>query len=290
VQVAMTMPTMLRLDRGGFRDWCAAIDGGPFSSLAVPERAAWGGEACLSTLAACAALTERVRLVTTILVLPSHDAVRAAKELATADLVSDGRVTVGVGVGGREQDYDAVGASYARRWQRLDEHVETMRQVWRGEYVVDGMTVGPRPAQGTVPLLAGAIGPKATARAARWADGVTGAWGIDGDMASLAGALDTVREAWRAAGRDSAPHLSTSLWFNVGDGAEMALRAYVHDYMAVFGDDIAELVAAAQRGHDPDVLRAAVAAAAAAGCDELFLVPTSTDVRQVDLVIDALGL
>jgi alkanesulfonate monooxygenase SsuD/methylene tetrahydromethanopterin reductase-like flavin-dependent oxidoreductase (luciferase family) len=290
VQVAMTMPTMLRLDRGGFRDWCAAIDGGPYSSLAVPERAAWGGEACLSTLAACAALTERVRLVTTILVLPSHDAVRAAKELATADLVSGGRVSVGVGVGGREQDYVAVGASYARRWQRLDEQVETMRQVWRGEYVVDGMTVGPRPAQQRLPLLAGAIGPKATARAARWADGVTGAWGIDGDMAPLGAALDAVRNAWQAAGRDAAPHLSTSLWFALGEGAESTLRSYVRDYLAVFGEEIAEFVASTQRGHDPGVLREAVQAAAAAGCDELFLVPTATDVRQVELVIDALGL
>jgi alkanesulfonate monooxygenase SsuD/methylene tetrahydromethanopterin reductase-like flavin-dependent oxidoreductase (luciferase family) len=288
VQIAMTVPTMLRVDRDTLREWCAAIDAGPFSSLAVPERVAWGGEACLSTLAACAAWTERVRLVTTIVVLPSYNAVRAAKELATADIISGGRVTVGVGVGGREQDYVAVAASFANRWQTLDDQVATMRQVWAGELAVDGMAVGPAPAQQHLPLLAGALGPKATARAAKWADGVTGAWGIDGDMGPLPAALDAVREAWRVAGRDSRPHLSTSVWFALGDGAEQTVKSYVRDYLSVFGPEIGELAAAAQRGHDPGVLRDAVAAAEAAGCDELFLVPTSTDVRLIDRVVDVL--
>jgi alkanesulfonate monooxygenase SsuD/methylene tetrahydromethanopterin reductase-like flavin-dependent oxidoreductase (luciferase family) len=285
----MTVPTMLAVDRNGLRDWCTAIDAGPFASLAVPERAAWGGEDCMSTLAACAAWTERVRLVTTIVVLPSHDAVRAAKQLATADVISDGRVTAGIGVGGREQDYTAVGASFARRWQRLDDQVAVMRQVWAGTYDVEGMTVGPRPVQEHLPLLAGALGPKATARAAQWADGVTGAWGIDGDMRPLGPALEAVLDAWRVAGRQSAPHLSTSLWFALGDGAEAALREYVRDYLAVFGPEIGAMAADAQRGFDPGVLRDAVAAAAAAGCDELFLVPTGTDIGLVDRVVQALG-
>jgi alkanesulfonate monooxygenase SsuD/methylene tetrahydromethanopterin reductase-like flavin-dependent oxidoreductase (luciferase family) len=290
VQIAMTVPTMLPVDRTTLHEWCRAIDAGPFSSLAVPERAAWGGEACLSTLASCAAWTERVRLVTTILVLPSHNAVQAAKELATVDIISDGRLTVGVGVGGREQDYAVVEASFAGRWQRLDDQVAQMREVWRGGLVVDGMTVGPRPVQPSVPLLAGALGPKSTARAAQWADGITGAWGIDGDMTALPGALDAARQAWADAGRTSPPHLSTSLWFALGDGAEQTLRTYVRNYLTVFGADIGELAAGMQRGHDPAVVRDAIAAAAAAGCDELFLVPTSTDVRLVDQIIAVLGL
>lgn len=286
----MTVPTMLPIDRQTLRDWCAAIDDGPFSSLAVPERVAWGGEACLPTLAACAAWTERVRLVTTIVVLPSHSAVRMAKELATADLISGGRVTAGIGVGGREQDYTAVDASMANRWQRLDDQVAQLRDVWAGRFSVDGMIVGPRPAQESIPLLAGALGPKATARAARWADGITGAWGIDGDMTPLAGALEAVRAAWRDAGRSTPPHLSTSMWFALGDNAEHTLKDYVRAYLNVFGDAIGDMAASAQRGYDAGVLRDAVAAAAATGCDELFLVPTSSDLGLIDKVVAALNL
>lgn len=286
----MTAPTMLPVDRKTLRGWCTAIDDGPFSSLAVPERVAWGGEACLPTLAACAAWTERVRLVTTLVVLPTHNAVRMAKELATADVISGGRVTAGIGVGGREQDFTAVGASMANRWQRLDDQVAQLRQVWAGEFSVDGMTIGPRPVQDSIPLLAGALGPKATARAAQWADGVTGAWGIDGDMAPLAGALDAVRAAWRDAGRTTAPHLSTSLWFALGDGAENTLRSYVRSYLNVFGEAVGDMAAATQRGYDAGLLRDAVDAAATAGCDELFLVPTSSDPRLIDEVVAALRL
>jgi alkanesulfonate monooxygenase SsuD/methylene tetrahydromethanopterin reductase-like flavin-dependent oxidoreductase (luciferase family) len=290
VQISMTVPTMLALDRLTLQEWCAAIDEGPFASLAVPERAAWGGEACLSTLAACAAWTERVRLVTTIIVLLAHSAVQVAKELASADIISGGRVTAGVGVGGREQDYTAVGASFARRWQRLDDQVAQLRVVWRGEFAVDGITVGPQPVQQHLPLLAGALGPKATARAARWADGITGAWGIDGDMSPLAPALDAVRQAWKDADRTTEPHLSTSLWFALGDGAEETLKAYVTSYLSVFGAGVGEYAAGMQRGHDPGVLREAVAAASAAGCDELFLVPVSTDRRILDDVVRELDL
>src|SRR4051794_18259385 len=100
----MTVPVLLPTDRTTLRDWCREIDDGPFASLAVPERVAWHGASCQPILAACAAWTERVRLVTTIVVLPSHSAVGVAKDLATADVLSGGRVTAGVGVGGREQD------------------------------------------------------------------------------------------------------------------------------------------------------------------------------------------
>lgn len=290
MQIAMTVPTMLPVDRTVLRDWCTAIDGGPFSSLAVPERAAWDGEACLPTLAACAAWTERVRLVSTIVVLPTYQAARAAKDLATIDVISGGRLTVGVGVGGRAQDYTVLEASLAQRWQRLDDQVARMREIWAGDVTIDGMPLGPRPVQDHLPLLAGALGPKATARAAKWADGITGAWGIDGNMQGLSAALDAVRAAWQDAGRTTKPHLSTSIWFALGDDAESTVKNYARRYLNVFGAAVGDMAADAQRGYDPGALRDAVDAAAQAGCDELFLVPTSTDVRQIDEAIQTLDL
>jgi hypothetical protein len=109
-------------------------------------------------------------------------------------------------------------------------------------------------------------------------------------MTPLAPALEAVREAWQTAGRATAPHLSTSMWFALGEDAEQTVKGYVAAYLDVFGSEIGELAASVQRGYDAGVMREAVDAATAAGCDELFLVPTSTDVRQVDLAVEALGL
>jgi len=111
--VAMTLPTMVPHDRGDTLAWCRAIDTGPWSSLAVPERITFPSHALVVELAAAAALTERVRLWTTILVLPAHDEVEVAKQMASVDRLSDGRLTLGVGVGGRDHDYRAIGGNFA---------------------------------------------------------------------------------------------------------------------------------------------------------------------------------
>ncbi|MCU1374615.1 MAG: flavin-dependent oxidoreductase, F420-dependent methylene-tetrahydromethanopterin reductase, partial [Actinomycetia bacterium] len=79
----MTLPTMLPHGRDEVLAWCRGIDEGPFSSLAVPERVTFTSHALTVQLSAAAALTERVRLWTTLVVLPAHDAVQTAKDLAS---------------------------------------------------------------------------------------------------------------------------------------------------------------------------------------------------------------
>ena len=102
MDISMTLPTMLPHGRREVLSWCRQIDEGPWTSLAVPERVTFTSHALTVQLAAAAALTERVRLWTTLVVLPAHDAVQVAKEMASVDQLSDGRLTVGVGVGGRQ--------------------------------------------------------------------------------------------------------------------------------------------------------------------------------------------
>lgn len=288
----MTLPTMLPTSREQFVAWCRGVDEGPWSGLAVPERITYPSAELMTSLAAAAVLTERVRLATTIVVLPSHDEVRAAKQLATVDVLSGGRLTVGVGVGGRDHDYEAVGASTARRWQRLDDQVARMRSIWRGEPPFEGADpVGPVPVQpGGPPLIAGVTGPKATARAARWADGVDGAWAITGSTGNLARAAERVHTAWSDAGRNDPPVVSTALWYALGDDADDRLRTYVYDYMRIFGEDVAGAVAATARCTSADSLRTAVAEIAAAGLDELWLVPTTADPAELARTLDALDL
>lgn len=293
MDLAMTLPTMLAHDRADTLAWCRAVDEGPWSSLAVPERVTYTSHSWVVELSAAAALTERVRLWTTIVVLPSHDAVDVAKQVASVDRLCDGRLTLGIGVGGREHDYRAIGGSFERRWSRMDDQVARMRAIWSGEPPFEGADpVGPPPVQpGGPPLVAGAMGPKAIARAARWAIGVddgSTVFGIDADAADTA--FRRVREAWTAAGRTDAPHISASLWYALGDDAAERLRRYGYDYMRIFGEEVGTMMADMLSTSTPEALRSAVATLESLGCDELFLVPTTTDVTELDRTRDALGI
>src|SRR3978361_927009 len=111
VHIGMTMPVMEPdLDAGVLKDWAQAIDEGPFSSLCWGERIAFDNPDSLTLLGALSAWTTRVRLLTTVIVPQLHSAVLLAKGLATGDVLSGGRLTVGIGVGGRHEDYNAGGA------------------------------------------------------------------------------------------------------------------------------------------------------------------------------------
>ncbi|HMC69857.1 MAG TPA: LLM class flavin-dependent oxidoreductase, partial [Mycobacteriales bacterium] len=249
----MTLPTMLPHARAETLAWCRAVDEGPWASLAVPERVTYTSHDWTVDLGAAAAVTERVRPWTTIVILPAHDEVAVAKTLASVDVLSDGRLTVGVGVGGREHDYRAINGSFTRRWQRMDEQVARMRRIWAGEPPFAGADpVGPRPVQDDMPVIAGVMGPKAIARAAQWADGVDGAWTMDGDRDAMAAAFTHIGDAWNAAGRTEAPHLSSSIWYALGDSAEDRLRSYAYDYMKIMGDDVGKWAANAVTCFTPE--------------------------------------
>jgi alkanesulfonate monooxygenase SsuD/methylene tetrahydromethanopterin reductase-like flavin-dependent oxidoreductase (luciferase family) len=291
MDLSMTLPTMLPHSRAQTLAWCREVDAGPWFGLAVPERITYTSHDWTVDLAAVAALTERVRLYTTIVILPAHDEVAVAKQLASVDVLSDGRLTVGVGVGGREHDYRAIGGSFERRWQRMDEQVARMRRIWAGQPPFAGADpVGPRPVQDPLPIIAGVMGPKAIARAAKWADGVDGAWTMDGDRDAMAAAFAQIREAWDAAGRTEAPHLSSSIWYAIGDDAEARLRDYAHTYMKVMGEGVGEWAASSVTCFTPDALRRAVDNARDAGADEFFLVPSTSDPDELARTIDALDL
>ena len=101
MEIGITLPSFVRgADRAAILEWCRRVDEGPFSSVSVGERIAYPSHELVTTLAFAAAATERVRIVSTVAVLPIHDPVRFAKQMATVDVLSGGRLTVGVGVGG----------------------------------------------------------------------------------------------------------------------------------------------------------------------------------------------
>lgn len=282
----MTLPTMASgLDRGLVGEWCAAIDTGPYRSLAVGERIAFDNLEMHTTLSFAAARTERVRIAPTLVILPMHPVAVMAKQLATLDVLSGGRLEVVVGVGGRDQDYRCAERTFARRHQRLDEQVAELRRIWAGGSPHDGAPpVGPAPVQaGGPPVYASAMGPKSTARAARWADGNMG-FTLAPDTDDHTTGFGAIRDAWSAAGRDTEPRISTSFWYSLDpDGGEV-LRAYAHRYLSVFGDEAATMMAGMCTAAGEERIAAGLAALEAAGCDEVYLVPTSTDPSHLDRI------
>ncbi|OBF49542.1 LLM class flavin-dependent oxidoreductase [Mycolicibacterium monacense] len=287
----MTLPVMEPdLDSATLRAWARVIDEGPFSALCWGERIAFDNPESLTLLGAVAAWTERVRLVTTVIVPQLHDPVMLAKALATGDLISGGRLTVGIGVGGRHEDYEAVGADPATQTMRqLAERVAVMKRVWAGEKVTESvLPVGPPPVQvGGPPLLVGTIGPKTVRSAAAWADGMAGTI-LDLDPVKQNELFDVARTAWADAGKPR-PHLATSFWFALGDRDEA--RAQVHRHLRRYmnwipGEYVDAMAPATGFAGTEDDLLAVLEQFERIGTDEVHLIPTSSDVEQLTRIAD----
>jgi len=288
----MALPTMAEgFTRSTVLEWCRGIDEGPFSSISAGERITFHNPEILVVNTAAAALTDRVKVIMNLTVLPLHSTAMLAKQLATLDVLADGRLVVGVGVGGREQDYRAVGASFAGRHARLDEGVAELRRLWRGEPAYEGGSpVGPAPNRpGGPPVWAGALGPKSMARAARWADGITG-FSIGADRDEMASTNAMALEAWEKAGRSERPRLVNGSFFLLGeDGAAEELRRFALAYLAVFGERAARALADLVALNSPARVCQALADAEDAGCDEFILVPGTVDVDCLHRAVAALG-
>jgi alkanesulfonate monooxygenase SsuD/methylene tetrahydromethanopterin reductase-like flavin-dependent oxidoreductase (luciferase family) len=286
VQIGLTLPSMIGgVGRDTLIQWCRRIDEGPFSTIAVGERITYPNLELFVTLATAAAVTERVRIMSTVVVLPLHPPVEVAKQAATLDVLSGGRLVLGVGIGGRDEDYRAMDASFARLHQRIDDQVEVMQRVWAGQPPYPNMApVGPPPVQaGGPPLYSGALGPKAVARAARWAEGICG-FVLDPIGEDHRAVFDRIEQAWAAAGRLTPPRHVSSFWYALGepDAALTQLRDYSRGYLAIFGAEAADGMAELTTAAGAAKLREAIARLADAGCDELLLVPTTADPTEVD--------
>ena len=264
-------------------EWARGIDAGPFSSVSAGERITFTNPELIATLAAAAAVTERVRVIANVLVLPLHPAPVVAKQAATLDQLSGGRFTLGLGVGGRGHDYRAAGSPQDRRHARLDEGVAELRRLWAGEPPFDGADpVEPAPTQqGGPPLWSGSLGPKGMARAARWAEGVTG-FSIGGRAREMATTNRMADEAWAEADRPAPRKVSGCFYVLGGDDPDATLRAFAHRYLAIFGEEMAAALAADVWVTSPDALRQVLDDAEGAGCDELILVPGTVDLACLD--------
>jgi alkanesulfonate monooxygenase SsuD/methylene tetrahydromethanopterin reductase-like flavin-dependent oxidoreductase (luciferase family) len=223
-------------------------------------------------------VTERIRLTTDILIAPLRsNTALLAKQATTLDSLSQGRLVLGVAVGGREDDYQAGAVDFGRRGRLFDTQLEELVGIWAGEG-----GVGPEPFRGSRPqLLVGGTNAKALQRMARYSDG----WTMGGGgPEALAGALPGVRAAWQDAGREGGPRVVALSYYALGGDAVAQAGRSLGDYYGFAGPYTQMVIDSALT--DPEKIRTAVARFEAAGADELILFPTSTDPNQVDLLAE----
>jgi alkanesulfonate monooxygenase SsuD/methylene tetrahydromethanopterin reductase-like flavin-dependent oxidoreductase (luciferase family) len=263
-------------------DWAARAEERGFSTLATIDRIAYPSYESLVALAAAGAVTDRVELLTNILLATTRNPIILAKEAASVDQLSGGRLTLGLGVGGRKDDFVASERTFEDRGRRFDEDLELMHGAWRGE-LVGGCPKPPTPEpvhEQRVPILIGGTSDQVLDRVVRWGIGWTAGGAPPEHVAPFA---ERVRAAWKDAGRPGEPRIVALSYFAMED--EESSRANLLDYYAFTGDFAERIADSAARGSEAVTERRQ--AFEDIGVDELIFDPTVGDGAEVDRLADA---
>jgi alkanesulfonate monooxygenase SsuD/methylene tetrahydromethanopterin reductase-like flavin-dependent oxidoreductase (luciferase family) len=261
--------------------WAADGERAGFAALGVIDRLVYDNLDPLIALAAAATRTERVELVTTVLSVGwRSNPVLLAKQMASVERVSGGRLVAGLGLGGWPEDYQASPGPPEGRAASWEPSLTVMRQVWAGETSGQG---GPMPKlpEGRPGLLFGGLVPAAYRRAARHGQGwVAPLFGLS----TLQEGAEGVRAAWAEAGRPGRPRIMTGRYFSLGDDAEATADEYIRHYYgdAYFAAARADTLTTTER------LGAELAALRDAGTTDVVLYPAAGGLEQIGLLAAAL--
>jgi alkanesulfonate monooxygenase SsuD/methylene tetrahydromethanopterin reductase-like flavin-dependent oxidoreductase (luciferase family) len=269
LQVGIGLPNSVPgADARLFEDWARRAEEGPFASLGVVDRMRYDSYEPMALLASVASATTSIELVTMVVIAPLRRTAVFAREAASVHELSRGRLTLGLAVGARTDDYDVLGEEHAGRGARLEEQLMDLRTEFEGAGIAGD---GPD-------LLVGGASDMALMRAARHADGYVHG---GGPPRSFQRAADRALTAWVDAGRPGAPRLWAQAYFALGD--EVTIKrglAYMRDYYAFtgpFASRIAEGLLTT-----PQSVVQFVRGYAEAGCDHLVLLPAVAELEQQD--------
>jgi alkanesulfonate monooxygenase SsuD/methylene tetrahydromethanopterin reductase-like flavin-dependent oxidoreductase (luciferase family) len=280
MQVGLGLPNGIPDTDGALLiEWARRAEDGPFTSVGVIDRIAYDSHEPMTTLAAAASVTNRVQLVTMAVVGPLRNTAMLAKEAATVDALSGGRLVLGLAVGARTADYEAAGVNHLGRGEYFDRQLAELRERWeKGD--------GPRPVRpGGPQLLVGGTSDLAFARVARYADGYVHG---GGPPRAFARAAQNARAAWTYAGRPGFPRLWGQSYFALGDeGTIERGMSYMKDYYA-FAGPFAEKIAAGLLS-TPQAIAQQLRGYEEAGCEELVLLPAVADPQQAERLADLLS-
>jgi alkanesulfonate monooxygenase SsuD/methylene tetrahydromethanopterin reductase-like flavin-dependent oxidoreductase (luciferase family) len=263
-------------------EWAELAEALGFESLGVLDRIIYDNLDPLIALAAAAERTQRAELLTTVLNVPVREnAVVVAKQIASLDRLSDGRVTAGLALGGWPEDYTASGAPATKQGARFEAMLEAMEAVWAGE--VEGAS-GPIPALGAgrPGLLFGGFVDATFARAARHGSGwIAPFFGHEAVLDGVARA----RVAWAAAGRTDSPRIVVERYFCLAADADAIADEYIAHY---YGQQYFP-AARADTLTDADGVRDEAARLRAAGCTDLLFFPCTGEASELELLAQALA-
>jgi alkanesulfonate monooxygenase SsuD/methylene tetrahydromethanopterin reductase-like flavin-dependent oxidoreductase (luciferase family) len=269
-------------DGDEMRDWAVRAEEAGFSTLGTIDRIVFGNHEPLVALAYAAAATTQIGLLTSMLLAPLRsNTALLAKQAASVDVLSGGRLILGLAVGGREDDFEASHLDFHHRGKFFDEQLDELGRLWGGEKVGFAGGVGPAVPGGRPTVVLGGQVDASFRRAAEF-DG----WMMGGGPPDrFPSSIEQLEKAWSAAGRDDEPRKMALGYFGLGNGAREQIDAYIADYYGFLGDYVPQMAAGV-----PDnaaALKERIDAFEAVGCDELILFPTSYDVAQVDRLAEA---
>jgi alkanesulfonate monooxygenase SsuD/methylene tetrahydromethanopterin reductase-like flavin-dependent oxidoreductase (luciferase family) len=282
MKIGIGLPNTLTVPGPTVVDWARKAEERGFRSLATIDRIVYPSYDSLTTLAVAAGATSRVTLFSNILLGPVYPPVWLAKATASLDALSGGRLLLGLGVGGRPDDFAAMDRPFEQRGKLMDGTLDLLHRAWAGEEITgDDVAVGPAPARGNrVPVLMGGTSDAAIRRTVQQAEGWT-AGGGGPDMA--APVIEKVRKAWAAAGRDGEPRFGALVYFGLGD--EAASRASLLSYYGFLGEWAGKIADSAIRTAAD--ARAVAQRYADIGVTDLAFDPTIASPDEIDRLADA---
>ncbi|MGY1594507.1 LLM class flavin-dependent oxidoreductase [Geodermatophilus sp. SYSU D00708] len=283
MEIGIGIPNSVRGTTGTqLLEWGRRAEAAGFSTLASIGAVSYPSYEELTVFAAVGAVTERIRFLPNVLIAPARSTAELAKQAATVQELTGGRLTLGLGVGWREADYTLTGRDFAGRGRLFDQQLADLRRAWAGEPIAEGTrSATPETGHAGVPLLIGGNTDAAVRRAVRHGIGWT-AGGLPPE--ATAPFVEKVRAAWRDAGREGSPRIVALNYFSLGDTEEQS-RAYLLDYYQPMGGETAAFIAGSAH-RSPQAIKDVVTAFAEVGIDELILDPTVPDPAQVDLLAE----
>ena len=281
MRIAIGLPSRIAGASGDMMlDWATRADRGPFSSVVVTDRVVSQALEPLAILAMAAGATRRIRLMTSVIIGPTRETTLLARQAATIDVISNGRLTLGIGIGVRESDYLAAGFDFHRRGRRVEEQLPILRRLWAGEPLSSDLgPIGPQsPRPGGPELLIGGYVPAIVQRIVKWGDGYMAPGG--GEPAAMLKMWREIENAWQRNGRRGNPRWVGASYFALGPNASDHAARYI----------------GANYGYNPELaakrLRTLPASTAAVedaikrqsdmGVDEFILRPCAEDLDQMD--------
>jgi len=283
MDVAIGLPNHVAHMHGpSILEWARRAQQRGFAALTTIDRLVYPSLDSIVSLSLAAGATTDIGLITNVLLAPLYPAALFAKQIGSLAAIAGDRLTLGLGVGSRPDDYTAAGVDFHERGRILDQSVELMRRAWRTDVITGDRALGPAPVH--IPILFGGTSQATMRRVVTIGDG----WcaGALRDYADQAVFVKRVRSAWQQGGRSGMPRLRASVNYVFGDEGTVHdghehLRSYygfAPEYAAL---NVADMLTS------PKDATSTVQAYRDLGFDALLFHPTVGRLDQVDHLADA---